>query len=292
VYADSLEIDWRDAYRAVVEDLGVRHVRIPVYWSRVEPKRDVYDFSRVDWLMNYSARHDVRVTLVVGQKVPRWPECYVPDWAEGFSDANRDAELFDLIETTVKRHDDAPALERWQVENEPFLSYGICPSPDPTRVRKEIELVRSLDNRPVQVTVSGELETWYDAAHLADVLGISMYRLTWNRLLGYFTYPFTPSFYRLHAMIVAPFTERVVVSELQAEPWFPEPIENRTPAEWARVFGSEDLRRNMDFAQRVGISEIYLWGAEWWYYLKVHDEPELWNTAREIFKDSEVGNIR
>jgi len=38
------------------------------------------------------------------------------------------------------------------------------------------------------------------------------------------------------------------------------------------------------FAEGTGMREVYLWGAEYWYYRKVklHD-PSLWNVAKEEF---------
>ena len=38
-------------------------------------------------------------------------------------------------------------------------------------------------------------------------------------------------------------------------------------------------------ARRVGFSEAYLWGVEWWYWLKeTKGEPAVWDTARELFR--------
>jgi hypothetical protein len=45
------------------------------------------------------------------------------------------------------------------------------------------------------------------------------------------------------------------------------------------------LLENVQYAQRLGFSEIYLWGGEWWYYLKTQkDYPGLWDTARKLFQ--------
>jgi hypothetical protein len=46
----------------------------------------------------------------------------------------------------------------------------------------------------------------------------------------------------------------------------------------------DKLKENVAFAQKVGFPEAYLWGAEWWYWLKTEkNHPELWETARTIF---------
>jgi len=43
----------------------------------------------------------------------------------------------------------------------------------------------------------------------------------------------------------------------------------------------------VEFAKKVGFPEIYLWGAEWWYWLKItQNHPELWDTAKELFNQN------
>lgn len=283
IHAKRLGLDWQEAYTAIIEDLEVERVRLPVYWSEVEYEKDTLFWEEWDWMVEQAEEHDVALTMVVGAKVPRWPECFIPDWAEQIDDPYQHQQLTEFVADVVKRYDDSPSVVRWQVENEPFFSFGECPTPKPNRVFEEVALVRSLSDKSVQMTVSGELETWYDAATMADIVGISMYRVTWNQLFGYFYYPVTPGFYKFHAAVVSPFVDKVVVSELQAEPWFPEPVEARTPEQWYETFNADMMRQNIAFANRTGLPEVYLWGAEWWYYLKVNGQPQLWNVARELF---------
>ena len=45
-----------------------------------------------------AAIRNVKVILAVGQKLPRWPECYIPGWAAGNQDA-----LLKYIETNPVR---------------------------------------------------------------------------------------------------------------------------------------------------------------------------------------------
>jgi hypothetical protein len=146
-----------------------------------------------------------------------------------------------------------------------------------------VDLVRSLDERPIQVTVSGELGPWRDAAQAADILGISMYRQTWNDVFGYFIYPLTPAYYFFRAQLVQDDVSQVIISELQAEPWFSDTIQSRPFADWYESFTSEMLEQNVSFAREVGVAEAYLWGAEWWYALKQVGEDRLWETAKHIF---------
>ena len=134
------------------------------------------------------------------------------------------------------------------------------------------------------MTVSGELGSWLDSAEAADVLGISMYRQTWNDIFGHFVYPLSPEYYYFRAKLVEGHVSHVIVSELQAEPWFNEPIDSKPIADWYETFTAEMFQKNVDFAREAGLSEVYLWGAEWWYALHEAGEDRLWNEAQSIFK--------
>jgi hypothetical protein len=119
----------------------------------------------------------------------------------------------------------------------------------------------------------------------ADVLGISMYRASWNKWLGYFFYPITPGFYVDKADAISPLVKKVIVTELQAEPW---PSNQRsitqTPiGEQYHTMNIEIFRDNIEFARRVGLPEVYLWGAEWWYWIKEKGNPDFWNEAKKLF---------
>jgi hypothetical protein len=284
LYAESLGTNWQEAYIAVLDDLGVRHLRIPAYWSEIEPDPGVFRFDDLDWMLSEAEARGARVTLAIGRKLPRWPECYIPDWAEGLDEAAAEEALLLAMQTTVERYRDQRAIVRWQVENEAFFPFGVCPPPSTELFEREIALVRSLDDRSIMLTVSGELDPWIDAAEPADVLGISSYRVTWNKLYGFFYYPIGPSYYRLRARAVSHLVDAVIVSELQAEPWFERPPSEMTTRERANAFTGQDLRNNVEFIRQAGFPEAYLWGVEWWFAQKQLGEDELWEEAREVFK--------
>ena len=286
LYAQQFGLDWREAYTNILDDLELSSVRIPVYWSSVEYENDQYAFDDIDWMLNEAAGRDVAVTLVIGQKVPRWPECYIPDWAETQSNQARGEHLLDFMKVMVERYEHHPALQRWQVENESFFPFGECPSPDPDLIEREIKLVRSFDNygRPIQLTTSGEQSFWVFRALPADVLGVSLYRVVQDSVLGVLIFPHTPEVYAFQRIVALFFAQDVIISELQVEPWGigNERIGEGYGAEAAyKLFTEEDVQYHMDFAQQTGASEIFLWGVEWWYYLKVNGEPRLWDAGKE-----------
>ncbi len=133
------------------------------------------------------------------------------------------------------------------------------------------------------ITDSGELALWWKSASLKpDVLGISMYRRTWNKYFGFREYPFPPWVYNLKARTLNWRIGRIIISELQAEPWAPEGFHKLTPELEAKTMTSEKLRETLNFAQASGFDEIYLWGLEWWFYKKQNNTQVYWDTIRKI----------
>jgi len=284
IYASQLGLDYQKTFQDLVEILGVRSVRLPVYWYEVEPKQNQFDFSKTDWLVKFAETHGVKLTLVVGSKVPRWPECFVPDWARTMHTDTQQIEAMKLIQTTVDRYKSSIAIERWQVENEPYFPFGVCEQIRAEDLNARVALVRSLDSRPIQMTVSGEMEPWGDLVGKADILGVSMYRKTWNKAIGYFVYPLTPEFYRWRFFLARPNFKKVIVSELQAEPWFPDSIQSKPLEYWYSTFDATAFEDNIRFIEATHADEVYLWGAEWWEYMRLHNDDRLWNVALGVFK--------
>jgi hypothetical protein len=45
------------------------------------------------------------------------------------------------------------------------------------------------------------------------------------------------------------------------------------------------LLDNVEFAKKTGMNEIYVWGVEWWYWMKTtQNNPTLWEQAKNIYK--------
>ncbi len=282
-YARSLGLDWRKAFLATLDDLRVRKFRIPVYWDDVEGERGNVDWSEVDWMLEQAASRKAEVILAVGRKTPRWPECHVPAWAERMDETAQRKEVLRFLKEEIGHFKGVATVKVWQVENEPLFQFGKCPPPDRAFLKQEIEMVRSLDTRPIMVTDSGELSTWIRTGTLGDILGISMYRLVWNKYLGELYWPLSPIYYTDRMNLIGPVVKKVIISELQAEPWFRK-APDRTPIdEQLSQMDASRLRSNADFAASTGASEIYLWGVEWWFWLKSQGHAELWEAARGLY---------
>ena len=293
-YAEHLGLDWRQAYTAVLDELKVSHIRLAAYWNQTEPEQGVYDFSDLDWQIAEAQKRNVAVVLAVGRRLPRWPECHDPAWLSQLSTEQQQAALLNYLQRVVGRYLENPAIVRWQVENEPLLRwFGQCPPPDANLLSRELQTVRSLDDREILVTDSGELGPWVRAGKHADVLGTTLYRIVWNSQLGFWEYSFLPAaFYQWKSAIVRHFRpnlKTIIVSELQMEPWSTGgPLTSMTLEEQRRSFDLQRFWENILYAKRAGFSELYLWGVEYWYWLDQQGNPELWQAGKRLWSTGQV----
>jgi len=270
-YIQYLGYDYKKVFDFALDEIGFKYVRLITEWDEIEKKKGEYDFTVIDYLMDKSAEKDVKVILAVGRKTPRWPECHLPDWAKDKEYNEYKAELLKYMETVVKRYKDHKALEIWQVENEPFLNFGHCKPLKRQDLDNEIALVKKLDKKhKIIVTDSGELSTWRKTAKVADLFGTTMYRVVWDKKIGYFSYDFLPAvFYQAKLKLFNRDKLQAFVVELQAEPWIPsQDIRSTNLKEQYKSIDLNRLKKNVDYASRTGMARSYLWGVEWWYYLE------------------------
>lgn len=288
-YALELGLDWSEVYRAVLEDLEVKHVRLAAHWTLVEPKEGTYDFSALDEQMRLAEEHGATVILAVGRRLPRWPECHVPDWAKRNAWDEQKESLRAYLQAIVERYKNHPALLYWQVENEPFLTIYAreqCGELDVAFLDEEIALVRSLDPlHPVLVTDSGNLGTWTGAYKRGDVFGTSVYLYLWNEHTGPITSILPAHFYRAkrRVMELVYGQKETVLIELSAEPWLLAPVTDVPLETQLTRMNEEKLGQVLRYAHETRLSPQYLWGAEWWYWLKLKGKPELWERAQKLY---------
>lgn len=292
MYANELGLDWKEAYDAILEELGVRHLRLAAHWPMVEPTQNTYHFEELDHQIARAEEVGADVIFAVGRRLPRWPECHVPEWASELQWEQQKEELRDYIRAVVTRYKDSPAITYWQVENEPYLEVFAkehCKELDEEFLIEELELVRSLDGtRPILVTDSGNLGTWAGAYKHGDAFGTSVYVYFWNPELGQFRTALPPWFYRAkeNVMKLIYGDRPTFLIELSAEPWLLEPI---TQVDIETQYSRMDLGKFneiIEYARDTRYGYQYLWGAEWWYWMKGKGHPELWERGRELFQDT------
>jgi hypothetical protein len=279
-HATDLGLDYRQVFTKVLDGWKFGHIRLAAQWDEVEAVQGKYNFSSLDWLMNEANKRGAKIVLALGHKTPRWPECHLPKWALALheNEAQYNQAALNYVSKVVGRYKNHPALEIWQVENEPFLKFGECPPFSMETFNEEIALVKKLDpQHPLMVSDSGELSSWRKTANKLDLFGSTLYRVVWHPVLGYFNYDWLPpAFYRAKLKLNKRSLETTYIMELQAEPWLPNGSVLNTPTnEQYKSMNLERLKKHLDFSARVGTSRAYLWGAEWWYWLERQGQTKI-----------------
>ena len=155
-------------------------------------------------------------------------------------------------------------------------------------------LVKELDpTRQVLVTDSGNLGLWYGAYKRGDMFGTSVYVYFWNPELGQFRTVLPAFVYRVKENLLAFIygDKPTFLIELSAEPWLVAPIAT-VPIE--TQFSRMDVAKFEDilaYARDTRYDKQYLWGAEWWYYMKENrDQGEFWEVVQELFSTNLTSN--
>lgn len=296
--AEYLNLDPKEVYRSIINELGTRYIKLHINWNSIEKNNNQFNFKDLDYYVRYANQNNVELILVVGMKTGRWPECHTPNWMKRVTAEKRDDEILEYLATIVERYERVPALKYWHIENEPFYKFGTCPDwyydYDTSLIESEINLVKQLDpSRKIIVSEPGELSDWTKAARLADIVGITMYRSNWSsttETFGNNTYAFLPpSFYQTKATFINSVYQKPVMSiELQSEPWATVPLRDASLAEQSQTMNPEFFRESINLAIQSGIKDYYFWGAEWWYWMKTkHNQPTIWNEAMTLMGESQ-----
>jgi hypothetical protein len=305
-YAESLGLDPKETMDALLNDLRIRHFRLVSYWDQAEPTRDQYDFSLLDWQFKKAEGAGAKITLSLGLRQPRWPECHMPDWAKQLPSGNSNGtwqdQLQQYIGDVVDRYKDSPALDSYQLENEYFLQgFGKCVdfvgkegAFDRDRLIREYDLVKKHDPyHTVIIARSNNALGMPINKPTPDEFGISIYKRVWDANLTkrYLEYPFPAWFYGFIAGWQKWTTGKdMIIHELQAEAWPPygQSMQATSLDEQNKSFNAERFKDRVAFGKATGMREMYLWSGEYWYYRKTKlNDPSLWNVAKDEFSKTQ-----
>jgi hypothetical protein len=292
-YAESLGLNPQETLDALIQQVGVRHFRLVSYWDQLEPSPGQYDFRTLDWQFHKIEAVHGTVTLSLGLRQPRWPECHPPSWTRGMPASQWQPQLEHFMQAVVDRYKDSPALSSYQVENEYFLrGFGLCSNFDRDRLVREYNLVKKADpHHKAIIARSNNAQGAALGQPQPDEFGISIYKRVWSPPIGrYYEYPFPASYYAFLAGAQKILTGRdTMVHELQAEAWPPngQTIPATTLAEQKKSLDAQRFEDRIAYGKGTGMREIYLWGAEYWYYRMVvlHDSS-LWTVATNAFHEN------
>ncbi|MEO5627296.1 MAG: beta-galactosidase [Candidatus Saccharimonadales bacterium] len=297
-YAEYYGLDAQETYKALIYDLGLRHFRLVSYWDKIEPTKGEYDFSQLDWQFKIAEQSGSKVSLAIGLRQPRWPECHMPIWAMNQPKAEWSADLKTFMGKVIERYKDSPALDSYQLENEFFLkAFGECSDFDRNRLVDEFNYVKQQDpNHKVIISRSNNALGLPVGKPTPDEFGISVYKRVWDKNIThrYFEYPFPAWFYGFLAGAGQILTGKdMIIHELQAESWLPEgylmptaPIEEQN-----KSLDAKRLHDRIEYGKATGMKTIDLWGAEWWYWRKttLHDDS-LWQVVKDEVQDTQRTN--
>lgn len=290
-YAIELGLDPIVVLASLIDELKIRHFRIAAHWTLIEPTNNAYDFALMDEQVRMIENSGGDIIFAIGRRLPRWPECHVPDWVKDSSWEEQKEEIREYITTVVNRYKSSDAIMYWQVENEPYLTVFAsehCGSElDETFLKEEIALVRALDpTRPILVTDSGNLGTWSGAYKNGDAFGTSVYVYFWNPELGQFRTILPPAFYRVKERVMSLLygEKKTFLIELALEPWLIESVVSVPLQDQYARMDVEKMNEILEYAKKTRYDSQYLWGAEWWYWLRAQGDSEIWERGKKIFE--------
>lgn len=291
-YAEWYGLDPKNTMQAAIDDLGIRRFRLVSYWNRIEPEPDQYNWEELDWQFDKVDQAGGTVSLAVGLRQPRWPECHWPKWAQEQPKSEWQPELYEFMAQVVERYKDRPSLVDYQLENEYFLEvFGDCPDHSRERLVEEFNLIKSLDpDTPIVVTRSNNATpSWPVGEPRADIIGASIYKRVWDATVTkrYFEYPLPPWFYSFLAGAAELTTGRnTFIHEMQTEAWAPTPLKDTSIEEQDKSLSAEELPDRIQYGVDTGMRTIDLWGIEWWYWRKIKmNDPSLWEAGKKKIQE-------
>lgn len=299
-YAKSFGLDPQETLNAILGDLEMKQVRLVSYWEDIEPQPGHYDFSTLDWEFALADRYDARVSLAIGLRQPRWPECHQPAWVTAESKSQWQPQLNSFMKAVINRYKNNPALTDYELENEFFLKvFGECTDFDRNRLVAEYKMVKHED--PTHPVIVSRSDNWVGipvGQPTPDQFAISIYKRVWDATIThrYFEYPLPPWFYAALAGSEELLSGKdMIVHELQAEPWAPNGLEitQLSTKEMAKSMNADMLKKRIKYGEDTGMRTIDLWGAEWWYWMKTkQSDPTDWNVVKQAVADVNNQNFK
>lgn len=292
-YAQQFGLNPQKTMDAMLGELNIKHFRLVSYWNEIEKMPGKYDFSQLDWQFEKARAADAKITLSLGLRQPRWPECHQPKWINtGKPESQWYPQLERFMGAVIERYKNNPALESYQLENEYLLKvFGECKNFERSRLIKEFNFVKKLDpHHKVIIARSNNALGTPIYEPTPDEFAVSVYKRVWDTTIThrYIEYPFPAWFYASLAG-----TEKIikgretVIHELQAEPWPPrgQNIVEVPTDELNKSLNAQRLKDRFTYGKATGIKKIDLWGAEYWYYMKEkRGDPSLWDVAKQEFQ--------
>jgi hypothetical protein len=299
-YAASFGLDPNDTLKAMLSDLKLKQVRLVSYWSEIEQTPGQYDFSQLDSEFALANQYGAKVSLSIGLRQPRWPECHPPTWldVQASNESSWKPQLFQFMKTVIDRYKTNPALQDYELENEYFMTvFGTCTDFSRQRLVDEFNLTKAAD--PAHPVIISRSDNWVGipvGSPKPDEYAISIYKRVWDATFThrYFEYPLPAWFYSSLAGAEEILSGKdMIIHELQAEPWTPKGLDiiQTSVSEQYKSMNPQRLKARIAYGEATGMHTIDLWGAEWWYYMKVKQHnPDIWNVVKQAVEQADTHN--
>lgn len=82
--------------------------------------------------------------------------------------------------------------------------------------------------------------------------------------------------------------QETMLIELAAEPWLLEPIVDVPVETQLTRMNLDMIKDSVDYAERTRYQKQYLWGGEWWYWLKQeYGRDGIWEWAKTLYTNGQ-----
>ncbi|HPW05974.1 MAG TPA: hypothetical protein PLA05_03390, partial [bacterium] len=62
-YATEIGLNWRELYFAILDDLQVKNIRLPIYWDEIESEKGNFNYSDYDFMISEGSKRNVRFII-------------------------------------------------------------------------------------------------------------------------------------------------------------------------------------------------------------------------------------
>lgn len=272
--------------------LPYQHVRIPIPFDEIAPKKGVWDFSKRDWLIEQAMQHNKTIHLQCGAKTIGWPEVWLPDWltnahpyihkAHACIDRSPHIQAFILeaLEHCAKRYLKVENLASIQIENEAFckrLSVSNYRYVSFSFHKKELEVIKKYNRNTTLILQNLPLNHPLDLLQSlpyvlreSDVIGLNIY----NQHIPFAVYQktndvFLSSVMRLLKPLVSLSQKQIYVTELQSAAWL---TGNNMPI---KPFSLRIFEKTIQQYLRLGAAIVFLWDVEQIFGMGTDEQKKL-----------------
>ncbi|MGD9129497.1 MAG: endo-1,4-beta-xylanase [Candidatus Woesebacteria bacterium] len=272
--------------------LKLDYLRLGTYWDEIETTEHHYSWSSLEKILKLCQKNKQKVVLTVGLKAPRYPEFYFPTWLKNknLNAAQTKSKILDFISKSVSQLSKFSCISHWQVENEPLDPSGPDKQTIPfSLLKKEVDLVRSLDKRPIITNLWGNALSKRNLLpkleKISDVLAIDLYyQQFFKKILGKSFYIGPLDNQKKMSQLLVNCKKEVWVMELQAEPWEANQVDFLSDK--PQSISPEKIKKFYQQASQLPVTTIMFWGFEYWFYQFKKGNAQYLDTIAKIMKAS------